>query len=317
MELMVCFGAFRIFAASFLIMELFNMNRNQSGKKKARVCSYVLFSAFPLITADAVRFLLRSTGGTSAQVIAASGVYYVFLVVTLFFVFVYSRNFMTPSGMPGRGPVLKKLAKGLSYSPGILMVVFSAVDLTGTITLAIAMLFMLWISHESQNDLISVDALTRLNNRNALNDYLAVKLSSSSRDRICLIMLDMNRFKSINDTYGHVEGDRALSRTARCIKKACSMGITKVRPFIARFGGDEFVIVLDTRNDREVDRICDAIYSQLDFENENSGAPYELSISAGWARNLPNNRSAKELLGSADKCLYKKKNKLRLKEKSA
>ena len=127
------------------------------------------------------------------------------------------------------------------------------------------------------------------------------------RNRLSLLMMDMNGFKYINDTYGHLEGDAALKRVAMCLKKACAD--IPGRPFIARYGGDEFIVVTETDNDFEVERICDGIHMMLALENHKAKAPYQLTVSIGTARCNGGTHSIYDLIEKADRELYRKKQK--------
>lgn len=117
------------------------------------------------------------------------------------------------------------------------------------------------------NDILSaialVDPLTELNNRRALEWELPRQIQSSrSRQMpLSLLMLDVDFFKAINDTHGHVVGDRALQLVAARLRHNLRFYDT---PF--RYGGEEFVVVLNNTGDDEAeavaDRICDLIGSQ-------------------------------------------------------
>jgi diguanylate cyclase (GGDEF)-like protein len=207
------------------------------------------------------------------------------------------------------------MEEAVFFVPCLVFAVSAILDRSQMVTLALLLIYMTALYNDNQNELISLDPLTRLNNRNELQGYLRYKLSTPLRGRVCLLMMDMNKFKSINDTYGHVEGDQALISVAQCLKKAC--GGTPGRPFIARFGGDEFIIVMETESDLDVDHLCDCIHMTMAVENHRLKKPYKLSISIGWVRNEQDNRSDKKLLRCADKVLYEKKRALKMKERPA
>jgi diguanylate cyclase (GGDEF)-like protein len=87
----------------------------------------------------------------------------------------------------------------------------------------------------------STDKLTKVYNRNYLDTFLdnQIELTSHSNDYLSLIMLDIDHFKSVNDTYGHAAGDHILALFAQLIVKC-----TRVTDLVARFGGEEFIVVL-------------------------------------------------------------------------
>lgn len=175
-----------------------------------------------------------------------------------------------------------------------------------TLSIAALLLYLDWIS-----EMISVDPLTHLNNRkHLLYSFEQMTKSGEEKTEICLLMIDANRFKSINDTYGHIEGDAALVRIADSLRLSCK--VLKHRATIARYGGDEFVIL--TRNERKEDirLLKDAIRRNLSQKNEESGAPYDLTVSIGEAFfEGKNGISFKNLAQEADKALYIEKETLK------
>jgi len=95
-----------------------------------------------------------------------------------------------------------------------------------------------------QNYSIHTDHLTGLNNRRKLDAYLKEKINLCTSDKVfSIILLDINDFKCINDTYGHNIGDNALETAAKLLKSCL-----RARDFIARYGGDEFCIVIVNEN---------------------------------------------------------------------
>ena len=91
-----------------------------------------------------------------------------------------------------------------------------------------------------QNHILYTDYLTGVNNRKRLDAYLNEKVSLSAREKgFSAILIDIDNFKHINDTYGHNMGDEALESTANLLKTCLRTGD------FARYGGDEFCVVLD------------------------------------------------------------------------
>lgn len=149
---------------------------------------------------------------------------------------------------------------------------------------------------------ISIDMLTRVNNRQNLNRYINYKLAIHD-EQLWLIMIDIDYFKHINDTYGHLEGDRALINVADVLKQACVD--YKPRPFIARYGGDEFVIVVEGQQEN-AQAIQEKIHALL--KNYNTPEhPYPLEVSLGCAR-YKSGMTFEEFMTIADNKLYEMKN---------
>ena len=98
--------------------------------------------------------------------------------------------------------------------------------------------------------LISTDALTNLNNRNEFNRYVYNNIKTN--DNIFVAMFDIDKFKNINDTKGHIEGDKALVIVAKALKKAVGYDS---RVFLARYGGDEFIAIFRDYTEEEIQNI--------------------------------------------------------------
>lgn len=168
-------------------------------------------------------------------------------------------------------------------------------------------IMMLYVYISSLNDQVSFDEFTKLNNRTQLKKYIAgdiPKQNSGKRDRYVL-MIDLNKFKYINDHYGHVEGDYAIKRAADALVLACSG--SPLKTFIARYGGDEFIIIVKSDDEDSVKKLCLSIKDTLIRLNKESGADYELTASIGYASYAGDISSFQAALSEADDALYKEK----------
>jgi len=163
-----------------------------------------------------------------------------------------------------------------------------------TITVELLCLFM---GNSTQQ--ISMDKLTQVNNRQNLLSFMDYKLINHD-EKLFLLMMDLDYFKTINDTYGHLEGDDALVRAASALKMAC--GSFKRRPYIARYGGDEFIVVVECSKP-EADDLVARIRQSLETINERSPKPYTLNFSIGVGEYHPG-MSANALIEAADSALY-------------
>ncbi len=127
---------------------------------------------------------------------------------------------------------------------------------------------------EQINQLAFYDSLTQLPNRRLLNDRLSQAMSASQRSgRYCALMfLDLDNFKPLNDTYGHVVGDLLLIEVANRVKNC-----VREMDTVARFGGDEFVVIL---NDLNMDKAESASQAELVAEKIRTSlsVPYSLVI---------------------------------------
>lgn len=153
-----------------------------------------------------------------------------------------------------------------------------------------------------QNRQISLDGLTGVNNRRTLNRYLETQFSALKEgEALFMLLIDIDDFKSINDTFGHAMGDTALIQVAEMLKKLCGRN----NYFLARYGGDEFAIIC-ARPDRE---IADDIIAQIKLEakrlNTPPKHPYRLSLSAGYSSlRLGDPRGIEGLIRDADQWMY-------------
>ena len=152
-----------------------------------------------------------------------------------------------------------------------------------------------------QNQLISTDSLTMLNNRNRLHHYLHQQREEKSS---FVIMVDVDHFKQINDTYGHAEGDRALVLVSQALKKACDR--LNCSMFLCRYGGDEFLMIAQTNVPDEVIRVIKACL-QEEVSKQSDTRSYTIEASMGFASWDGTPDSFKESLINADKKMYEDK----------
>lgn len=165
------------------------------------------------------------------------------------------------------------------------------------VTLSALILFI-----TAENQAISLDALTRLNNRGNLDRYLYTSLETGQT--VSLIMLDINNFKAFNDRYGHAVGDTALIQTAGMIKNA----FRDTSAFLSRYGGDEFVIVLTECEEQDVERAVEKLRESIELFNETHALPAALSVSIGFTViTISDASDISRLLKEADEHMYREK----------
>ncbi len=150
-----------------------------------------------------------------------------------------------------------------------------------------------------QNEFSYLDTLTGLYNR-AYLDYQLEKLPRGGT--IGGIMIDVDHFKKINDSYGHSVGDEALIDVARVISFA------KTDKAIAtRFAGDEFIILLPNATEKEITNMIKAIRDEVDMFNETEQRQYRLSLSMGYSIYDRDKTSIDEFLRHMDDNMYEEK----------
>ena len=170
----------------------------------------------------------------------------------------------------------------------------------GVLAIATLIMYLNWI-----DQLISLDPLTGLNNRKQLNHFYDHWMKNHGEtESIYLMMIDADKFKSINDTYGHVQGDKALKNIAEALRQGCL--ILPKRANIARYGGDEFAVMFETKDTEDINRLRTSIREKLDVINERTRIPYTLTISIGVAPS-DGTTSLKQLVNKADEAMYEEK----------
>lgn len=160
---------------------------------------------------------------------------------------------------------------------------------------------LIFVYFDLQRERVSRDGLTGLNNRRRFDRYLAEKCSSGNGGRPwVLAVIDIDGFKAINDTYGHVGGDQVLKRMAKGLKHVFG----RKNAFIARYGGDEFVVVLDGGGLREAE-VCMEAVGDLLSSAEDQADRIPVAFSVGYATSDSNGAgSPDELMAKADRMMY-------------
>ncbi len=155
-----------------------------------------------------------------------------------------------------------------------------------------------------QNHQLYTDYLTGLFNRRQLDTYLLEQTQrNKSSGFLAGIMLDLDFFKMINDQYGHDVGDEALKETARILTHSF-----RKNDFIARYGGDEFVIIMDVVNEKEVEDALDLLEKNLSAFNTESAAPYTLKLTYGVDLfSFDSELSSSDFLKRLDQFMYENK----------
>jgi len=150
-------------------------------------------------------------------------------------------------------------------------------------------------------DLASRDALTGLLNRRSgellLKQYDDMK--QPPNNMLCLIMLDIDKFKKINDTFGHVIGDQVLKSSSQLLKSEA-----RVTDSVIRWGGEEFLIVVSNSTLKATLKFAERIRNSFELKGDSTVGI--VTASFGVAQMLPGESTA-SLLNRADKALYKAK----------
>lgn len=195
----------------------------------------------------------------------------------------------------GHGP----FARGTQNESLLLAQAFTGVMAVMTLLLATVVEEQLR-STEQIRQLAVTDPLTGLANYRRLREVLDSEIKRSDRTgrSFAIILLDLDGLKKINDAYEHLVGSRALYRVADVLRTHCRATDTA-----ARYGGDEFAVILTEVDANAAEQVSLRIHEQLDSQDERPS----LSVSAGTAAFPINGKTADDLLRAADAGLYRMK----------
>jgi diguanylate cyclase (GGDEF)-like protein len=148
------------------------------------------------------------------------------------------------------------------------------------------------------------DGLTGVYNHRYFQNQIELELSRAQRYDLnfSIILIDLDKFKDINDTYGHINGDRILKRISEQIKNTLRETDT-----VARYGGDEFVVLLPEAEKKATVLVGNRIRENIDKANK--GQEIKINVSIGVASYPDDGVYAKDLVQKADGALYKAKEK--------
>ena len=145
------------------------------------------------------------------------------------------------------------------------------------------------------------DKLTNLYNRG----YLLKYLENKKDDTYSIIIIDLDKFKHYNDSYGHNVGDHILKIASKVMKETLKK--IKYNSLLARYGGEEFIIVIDTNTKKELFNVMETIRKTI-YETDFSTDEYSLKATASFGGAIKADDDAiNSLIEKADKALYEAK----------
>lgn len=214
--------------------------------------------------------------------------FYVFPIITLA---LQSMIFMTflATALAGTVLIYISIIKGLYLPPVIVVVIVLYI-------FSLYTTFLTRIFHDSYFILANLDTLTKIHNRR----YFNYSINSLVKKNVpfSLILLDLDNFKQLNDTEGHHHGDYVLKIVANIMKQS-----TRGTDIIARYGGDEFAIILPQTSKEASGNIANRIRGKVTIDPK--FIPYSrVSLSMGIASYPNDGTTVEEILENADKALY-------------
>ncbi len=161
----------------------------------------------------------------------------------------------------------------------------------------------LQIELENKNKILaeqtSTDYLTRLKNHRSAYDTLRTFLEKQEPNiSLCVAMLDLDDFKKVNDTHGHIQGDQVLFEIANIMRRN-----TRKKDIIARYGGEEFLIIFPETTGRDAYKVCERI--RMAIEDKYQRQKVNLTISCGI--HVYDGGSASDFVHAADVKMYQAK----------
>ena len=178
-----------------------------------------------------------------------------------------------------------------------------------------ATILMLGFYIQSMDGQISTDPLTKLNNRGQLERYVSQSSNLRMEGRkTFVVMMDVNDFKKINDTYGHAEGDAALVIVAQSLVNVVKRHNFPL--FLGRYGGDEFVLIIHTLDNEELESVVGEIRESVGEKCKEDEKPYVISMGIGFDELLGVQDTIQKCMQRADGKLYLDKEYCKLNGKS-
>ncbi len=163
-------------------------------------------------------------------------------------------------------------------------------------------------SYERSLSMALIDSLTGLYNRRYLETYLKGLMDNAVERRkpLALLMLDIDHFKIVNDTHGHLVGDKVLQAVAEALTNSL-----RSVDMIARIGGEEFVVVMPDTSEEFAEAVAERLRRRVaDTHVSCDGVdePVTVNISIGLTMRTGEDKSVEDLMKRADKALYGAKN---------
>jgi diguanylate cyclase (GGDEF)-like protein len=224
--------------------------------------------------------------------IVSSAIIYIYLVLSFILILIQKNKIVKYEFLPlfvfGLLPLIGGLLQTLFY--GILLMWSSA-----AFSLVLVYNFL-------QQRMVNLDNLTGVWTRGSFDYYMSKKIEKDKKQKFGAIFIDLDDLKKINDEYGHFEGDYAIKTAAMLIKSSI-----RKTDILARFGGDEFVIVLETDSLEVLERTINRI--NLCFKEFNKGSEKKYILGCSFGGDIFNSEyeSIEEFLNHVDNLMYQNK----------
>lgn len=183
--------------------------------------------------------------------------------------------------------------------PCILGMVFQSMSYgiaLGWLGVSIALVFV-YIQLQTQTNY--VDSLSGLFNRRYMEQYVSGFDPHGKSVALYGVMIDVNGFKKINDTWGHTMGDDAIVTLASILAESAD-----VADVVTRFAGDEFILLSKCENEESIQKLFERINKGVENFNASTTKPYKFSLAMGYGKYRPGEESVDEFLKEIDEAMY-------------
>ncbi|MGN1407085.1 bifunctional diguanylate cyclase/phosphodiesterase [Lactobacillus sp.] len=160
----------------------------------------------------------------------------------------------------------------------------------------------------------TIDSLTGLRNRENLKDYLDSIWRADAGDQYYLFMIDMNGLKSVNDVYGHVEGDNAIKAIGKAMDDVLEVGNDGI---VCRYGGDEFIAIIKVDSDQEAAKLIQLTRERIAYYSQQEHLQSTPQVAAGYIRMTKEKQPLDNLLKQADSKMYAEKQSMKTGDRAA
>ena len=272
-------------------------NRDETKKVLALLCPFLASTVALIVLFSVAPHLLLTEDNRTTPLFSA-------FLVTVPIIYIIASTFYSLRRVKGEtSPEEKRKYVYIGCFPLIVIVgglaqMFLLPD--GALFCFCCTVFMLIFYIRAMEKQISVDPLTGLNNRGQLARYVS---SGAHKDAATyILMIDVNDFKRINDTFGHAEGDRALVIVADALKRIVDG--RNFPTFLGRYGGDEFILIAHTQSAPEIDRMITEIRQRIEEDCFLQQTPYVVFVGIGFDKIGGDADTFQKCIARADDNLY-------------
>lgn len=272
-----------------------------------------IFMLFPVTLGSALMLTNKATGyifTISEQNEYARGPLFITLTIVSAIYAVYSLVLISV----GRKRITRKeYCIFMLYNLLPIAGVFTQVEFQGTTFAYSSSAFALTLLYVFlENKIVKLDHLTKVYARTFLDAHID-NMQTKKTNKAAALFIDLDEFKQINDKYGHAEGDFALVKFAEILNNSMPE-----EAIVARFGGDEFVVILNTNDIQEVEKYLNKFEKELNKYNKSNRKKkgYDIKYSVGYDVMSNGYSSVKELIREVDDKMYQEKLRKKVNRKS-